>query len=189
MLVTYAPSLTETLDRCVAEDPWNHRRRAVFSIRQHFAGGPMPPHAGVDERSRMQRYSIQSSIDAVDRALPDSLVGLWLRGKVPSEQLPLLLHGLAPQLSRSDYWIHNALNPIQRAVRRWAAVAGGALIGGLGLSMLGGDMPAGLAMLGCGLLTSGGSLALARRFSGRRRRQIDWVTRWVTAQQSARSQP
>ena len=165
---------TELLKRFTAPNPWEADQRGPFEVYRHYIGGLMPLHAAADERSRLQTYTLRLP-GGLDRPLPDSLVALWLAGTVPDERLPRLLAGLEPQLNRSDFATHQALNPMQRAVRRWAPLVGGAFILVLGLSEIGESVGVGLAMIVAGALIAGGSWLLGRRLRARRRRQERWI--------------
>lgn len=173
MIIAHAKSSSELLKTFNAPDPWNGGRRATFSIHRHFMGGLMPGYAAADKRSRLQSCILRCQADQRDRPLPDALVSLWLDDKVPSDRLPQLLAGLEPQLKRSDYVSHQALNPMQRAVRRWAPMLFAAFVALLGLSMLGEDSGTGVVMLAVGLLVGAGAWLVGRRFRARRQRQVD----------------
>ena len=165
---------TELLKKFTAPNPWEADQLGPFEVYRHFIGGVMPLHAAVDERSRLQTYTLRLP-GGLDRPLPDSLVALWLAGTVPDERLPRLLAGLEPQLKRSDFATHAALNSMQRAVRRWAPLVGGAFILVLGVLEIGESVGVGLAMIAAGALIAGGSWLLGRRFSARRRSQERWI--------------
>jgi len=165
---------TVLLKKFTAPNPWEADQRGPFEVYRHFIGGAMPLHAAADERSRLQTYTLRLP-GGLDRPLPDSLVALWLAGTVPDERLPWLLAGLEPRLNRSDFATHQALNPMQRAIRRWAPLAGGAFIVVLGVSEIGESLGVGLAMIAAGALIAGGSWLLGRRFSARRRSQERWI--------------
>ena len=166
---------TELLKKFTAPNPWEADQRGPFEVYRHYIGGVMPLHAAADERSRLLTYTLRLPGGVLDRPLPDSLVALWLAGTVPDERLPRLLIGLEPQLKRSDFATHQALNPMQRAVRRWAPLVGGAFIVVLGVSQTGESAGVGLAMIAAGALIAGGSWLLGRRFSSRRRSQERWI--------------
>ena len=165
---------TELLKRFTAPNPWEADQRGPFEVYRHFIGGAMPLHAATDERSRLQTYTLRLP-GGLDRPLPDSLVALWLAGKVPDERLPWLLAALEPRLSRSDFATHQALSPMQRAVRRWAPLVGGAFIAALGVSEIGKSVGVGLSMIFAGALIAAGAWLLGRRFSVRRRSQERWI--------------
>ncbi len=165
---------TELLKRFTAPNPWEADQRGPFEVYRHFIGGVMPLHAAADERSRLQTYTLRLP-GGLDRPLPDSLVALWLAGTVPDERLPRLLAGLEPRLNRSDFATHQALNPMQRAVRRWTPLVGGAFIVALGVSQIADSVGVGLAMIVAGAVIAGGSWLLGRRFSARRRNQERWI--------------
>jgi hypothetical protein len=166
---------TELLKRFTAPDPWDGDQRGTFEVYRHSTGGLMPLHAAADERSRLQTYTLRLPGGVLDRPLPDSLVALWLAGTVPDERLPWLLAGLEPRLKGSDFATHQALNPMQRAVRRWAPLVGGAFIAVLGVSQIAESVGVGLAMIVAGALIAGGAWLLGRRFSARRRNQERWI--------------
>ena len=166
---------SEMLKTFSAANPWDAGRRGAFEIHRHFAGGPMPMHAVADERSRLQSYSLRVHGDPADRPLPDSLVSLWLAGAVPDQRIPQLLAGLEPQLAQSDFLAPETLNPVQRAIRRWAPAAGGASVCLLGVSEVDDSLGVGLALIAAGALLAGGSWLFGRRFGSRRRRQERWI--------------
>ena len=165
---------TDLIKKFTAPNPWEADQRGPFEVYRHLVGGLMPLHAAADERSRLQTYTLRLP-GGLDRPLPDSLVALWLAGTVPDERLPRLLAGLEPRLTRSDFATHQALNPMQRAVRRWAPLLGGAFILALGVSEIDESVGVGLAMIIAGALIAGGSWLLGRRFSSRRRSQERWI--------------
>lgn len=166
---------TELLKKFMARNPWEADDRGPFEVYRHFIGGAMPLHAAADERSRLQTYTLRLPGGVLDRPLPDSLVALWLAGKVPDERLPRLLAELEPRLKRSDFATHEALNPTQRAVRRWIPLGGGAFIAVLGVSEIRDRAGVGLAMLVAGALIAAVAWLLGRRFSSRRRSQERWI--------------
>jgi hypothetical protein len=166
---------TQLLKRFTAPNPWDADQHGIFEVYRHSTGGLMPLHAAADERSRLQTYTLRLPGGVLDRPLPDSLVALWLAGTVPDERLPWLLAGLEPRLKGSDFATHQALNPMQRAVRRWAPLVGGAFIVVLGVSEIRESVGVGLAMIIAGALIAGGAWLLGRRFSARRRNQERWI--------------
>jgi hypothetical protein len=140
-------------------------------------GGLMPAYAAADQRSRPQKFSLCSDIDKVHRGLP-ALVELWLDQQVRSRRLPVLLHGLEPQISRLDYISHGSLNSMQRGVRRWAPLVLGVFVTLLGVSELlrhRGDLTVGIGLTVCGILVGGGSLLVGSWLSGRPKRQSAWI--------------
>jgi hypothetical protein len=141
-------------------------------------GGVMPAYAAIDKWSRPQKFSLCSDIDKVHRGLPDALVELWLGRQVRSRRLPVLLHGLEPQIGRLDYVSHRTLNPMQRGVRRWAPLVLGVFVTLLDVSELlryRGDLSVGIGLTVCGILVGGGGLLVGSWLSARRKRQSAWI--------------
>jgi hypothetical protein len=175
MALAFDASRSELLKTFSASNPWDADQRGTFEIYRHVMGGLMPLHAAADERSRIQSYWLRSQADGASRPLPDALAALWLADKVPTERLPQLLKGLEPQLGRSDFLTHQALNPIQRAIRRWAPFVFALFVIALGVSSIGSDPGTGWTMIAVGVVVAAGSWLFGRRFSSRRRRQEEWI--------------
>lgn len=187
MLWMLTPEKKRNLARFSAPNPWAGGATANWSFDKCFDGGPAPAYAALDsnEDSLPHRFALRAEGEKEYRALPDSLAALWLKGSLPSESLPALLHSLEPRLIRSDYIRLSTMNPIQRGIRTWAAPVFGVFLLVLAISMFtSGESSTGLVMLLIAALAIGAPLALFSKFNARRREQQEWALSTATAKRA-----
>ena len=176
MIWLYTPKKVVHLTQFAAPDPWNQGVTTAFDLDKCFDGGFAPSYAAFEEDSLPHRYALRSHLDQQHRALPDSLAGLWRKQIVPPEQLPSLLHQLAPSLQRSDYIRLSTMNPMQRGIRTWAAPFFGVFLLLLGLIELKANEPSlGGVMIILGLLAIALPLFIISKLNGRRHQQASWA--------------
>jgi hypothetical protein len=97
------PYRVRTADRFQAVDPWFGNTPTEFSIEAYRYA---PEGGQPDWRwGKRETFALRSEIDGLERRMPDSLVYLWMKGRVTREALPGLLRDMEAgfQLKKSDY--------------------------------------------------------------------------------------
>ena len=165
-----------------AADPWNGGAPAEFSIETYYY---VPGHVRVVtcpwRWGSTPIHGLRSSIDGVERFLPDALSHLWKVGKVSAEALPGLLQEIAPDLAQTDFkpMLGAPMDPGVAVGLTLLLVAMVGLL--LSWPREGGHEIPWLAGL-CGIVVAGGLLGALYTFPSyfarrsRRRRQMEWVT-------------
>jgi len=99
----YYPCRVKTETSFTADDPWNQNRRATFAL-DNYVLAPRGAHPLPDARPAVYYLrGIRSSLDNVERMLPESMSELWCAKRIPPESLPSLLKEMQPTPKGSDY--------------------------------------------------------------------------------------
>lgn len=186
MLWLYTPKKVIQLASFTAPDPWNENKSSTFRLDQCFDGGVVPAYAALEETSIPHRFAIRSQAEKQHRVLPDSLAAIWKSNKLPAEALPARLKDLEPTLKRSDYFRLATMNPMQRAIRIWAAPVFGVFLIVLGVALFNsGSGTEGAILLLAGLLAIAIPLAIFAQLNRRRKEPTEWALGLTGAAKSA----
>jgi hypothetical protein len=100
VIVRFTAKWLRTLHQFAAPDPSNGNRQTQFTIEEYVM---MPTGAGkaVENSKFVHRLSVRSK--AGEHMLPESLVELWRRGRVPAERIPALRKAIEPRLIKEDF--------------------------------------------------------------------------------------
>jgi hypothetical protein len=93
--------------RFTANDPWNGNRPTPFLLEAYLLApkGTAPPARHNDSCRygiRPERDEQTLNVSEKGRMLPESLVRLWLAGRIPVEALPRLLFDMEPKVTWAD---------------------------------------------------------------------------------------
>jgi hypothetical protein len=97
----YDPMRLRTLATFTAADPWSRNALTEYRVEEYVMM-PVGSKRALDSKWNLHTIGIQWEADARYRLLPESLVELWKRGRIPAEKLPSLLHTLEPRLLDTD---------------------------------------------------------------------------------------
>jgi hypothetical protein len=171
----YTPKKVQNLARFTAPDPWHDNQPTSFDLDRCFDGGFVPDYAAFEDESLPQKYALRSALEREHRVLPDSLASLWRGGKIPPDRLPMLLKGLEPNLTRSDYVRLLSMNRMQRSIRTYAPPSLGVFLLLIGIALLFVEVETGAVMMAIGALLIAIPVRIMRRLNARRRQQTDWA--------------